>query len=418
MSCNFHRESSAAFDYTTQWGQNMQSSDYIVPDPNSRPGLYIAEGDAAGNLTNSVIRQSVPRFDNNSLDYVDVCWPSSLIEESYTMDEIAAWDRLLYQQRELDLMKLSRQLNQLRHTEKYLAITKQVIRNQQLLSKFPNQEDRLQSARMNQWQIGGNGFTTKMLEEWKEIDSWEQGSPMALQSEKGSVSNCAAQSDSGSDQQQEPRMKARHCRHFLKGFCDRGASCGFRHDYSIFCTDLQKVFLGGLPKHVNSSLLRQKLKEQGYTVLNNPRIHKWYSPQVCLGSIAEAKRLVEKGSIVIDGAIVRVRPYEAVRGDREKKFPDEVRRSIFLSGLAPNTTAEMIRNQLAKIGLVVVNTPLVESGYSRKVVLETFEQTLTLLRLSCVEINGSMASVRPFANIRRSSGKKARRNKGSINQSK
>ena len=78
------------------------------------------------------------------------------------MDEIAVWDRLLHQQRELDLMKISRQLDQLRHTEKHLEITKQMIRNQQLLSQFPNQEDdRLQSERMNQQQIGANGFTPK-----------------------------------------------------------------------------------------------------------------------------------------------------------------------------------------------------------------------------------------------------------------
>jgi len=170
-------------------------------------------------------------------------------------------------------------------------------------------------------------------------------------------------------------MKAKHCRHFLEGRCDRGASCGFRHDYSLFCTDLQKVFLGGLPKYLNSSLLRQKLSEQRYTILNNPRIH---------GSIAKAKSLVEKGTIEIDGASVRVRPFEAVRRDRKKKLPGEVRRSVFLGGLAPGTTAEIIRNQLAKIGLVVVNTPVVKSGYSWNVVLETFEQAQTLLRLSCV----------------------------------
>merc|ERR1719177_96267 len=107
-----------------------------------------------------------------------------------------------------------------------------------------------------------------------------------------------------------------------------------------------------------------------------------------------------------------------LEGIKRKKLPDEVRRSVFIGGLASSTTTEMIRNQLAKIGLVVVNTPVVKSGYSRKVVLETFEQAQTLLRLSCVEINGSLVSVRPFANLRRSSGKKAKRIKGSINHSK
>jgi len=177
---------------------------------------------------------------------------------------------------------------------------------------------------------------------------------------------------------------------------------------------MQKVFLGGLPKHLTSCTLRQKLSEQGWTVLNNPRIHRWYTPQVCLGSIAEAKRLVEQGTIMIDGTSVRVRPFEAFTMDKKKKLPDEVRRSVFLGGLASSTTTDMIRDQLGRIGVVVVNRPAVKSGYCRKVVLETFEQAQMLLRLKCVEINGSMANVRPFANMRR--GKKAKRKMGSIKQ--
>jgi len=348
------------------------------------------------------------------------------MEDCCSIDEIAVWDRLLYQQRELDLMKLSRQMEKMRHTEKYLADTTKAIRQQQLLSQYPNLEDnRLASARMNLYQLGGDGFTSRMQKEWAEIDSWGQGSPMDDSwgqgspmdrwSEQGSISNCAAESNSNNaDQKQEPRHKPKHCKHFLNGDCDRGKYCGFRHDYSLFCTDMQKVFLGGLPKHLTSTKLRQILSEQGYTVLNNPRINRWYTPQVCLGSIAEAKRLVEQGTIVIDGKIIRVRPFEAFTRDKKKKPPDEVRRSVFLGGLASSTTTDMIRDQLGRIGVVVVNSSAVKSGYCRKVVLETFEQAQMLLRLSCVEINGSMANVRPFANMRRSSRKKAKRKIGSI----
>jgi len=407
-------ESSAAIDYSAQRSQSVQSTDYIVPEPNNHPGIYIAQGDAACNLTNSLIRQSLPWYDKDNLD-IEVSWPSKVVEESWSIDEIAVWHRLLDQQRELDLMNLSRTLKQLRYTEKYLAFTEQLILKQETQCQFPNlEDDRPAPARMNQEQSRGYCSTSPMEEELKEIDSLEPGSPMDWQSEIPS-----AQLDlSKTDQQQEPTLKARHCRHFLKGRCDRGESCGFRHDYSLFCTDKQKVFLRGLPKHLNSRLLRQKLSEQGYTVLNNPKIHRWYSPQVCLGSIAEAKRLVKQGTILIDGAFVRVRPFKAFRGDGKKKFPDEVRRSVFLGGLAPNTTAKMIRDQIGRRGFVVVNIPVVKSGYCRKVVLETFEQAQTLLRLSFVEINESIASVRPFANMRRSSGKRAKRNMRSINQSK
>merc|ERR1719510_187541 len=159
----------------------------------------------------------------------------------------------------------------------------------------------------------------QLFDEDEEKESWGQRSSMEQFSveqfsEQGSSEKSPAQSDSSKAvQQQESRPKSRHCRHFLKGHCERGESCGFRHDHSVFCTDMQKVFLGGLPPHLTSSLLRKKLTEKGYTVLNNPKILRWFSPQVCLGSVEEAQRLVQKGTIVIDTAVVRVRPFEAQR---------------------------------------------------------------------------------------------------------
>merc|ERR1719233_1951664 len=238
-------------------------------------------------------------------------------------------------------------------------------------------------------------------------DRWCRSLSNEQFSEQTSSIKSQTQSDSSkTSQPQKAVQKSRHCRHFLKGRCERGDSCGFRHDQSVFCTDLQKVFLGGLPAHLTSSLLRKKLTEQGYTVLNNPKILRWFSPQVCLGSVEEAQKLVKKGNIVIDGSVIRVRPFEAFTRDNKKKLPDEVERSVFLGGLAADTTAEMIRDELGKLGLVVVNIPELKSGYSPQVALQTFEQARRLLKLMRVEINGSLVSVRPFANIRSSSGKK------------
>merc|ERR1719427_1310451 len=255
----------------------------------------------------------------------------------------------------------------------------------------------------------------QLFDEDEEKESWGQRSSMEQFSveqfsEQGSREKSPVQSDSSKTAQaQEPQQKSRHCRHFLKGHCERGESCGFRHDHSVFCTDLQKVFLGGLPAHLTASLLRQKLAEQGYTVLNHPKILRWFSPQVCLGSVEEAQKLVEKGTIVIDGAIIRVRPFEAFTRDNKKKLPDEVERSVFLGGLAAGTTADMIKDELGKMALVVVNIPVVKSGYSPQVALQTYQQARTLLNLMRVQINGALVNVRPFANIRSSSGKKKKR---------
>jgi len=172
---------------------------------------------------------------------------------------------------------------------------------------------------------------------------------------------------------------------------------------------MQKVFLGNLPVHLNSSLLKSKLKEQGYTVLNNPRILRRFSPQVCLGSVEEAQRLVKKRTIIIDTATVLVRPFEAFTPDNKKKQRDEVERSVFLGGLDISTTVEMIKDELGKMGLVVVNIPVLKSGYCHQVVFETFQQAQTLLKVKQVQINGAFVNVRPFANIRSSFRKRKKK---------
>lgn len=74
--------------------------------------------------------------------------------------------------------------------------------------------------------------------------------------------------------------KRRLCRHFLKGFCKRGDTCDFLHDSSIFCADEQKIFLGGLPAHMDAPLLVQRLRELGYEVINKPKVLRGFSPQL------------------------------------------------------------------------------------------------------------------------------------------
>jgi len=206
-----------------------------------------------------------------------------------------------------------------------------------------------------------------------EKEAWSRQS-MELENFSGSNQKTMEHSDSRSPQAEEPQQKTKHCRHFLKGHCKRGDACGFRHDRSVFCSDKQKVFLGGLPPHLTGNLLREKLEEQGYTVLNQPKIKQWFSPQVCLGSVEEASRLIEKRTIVIDGTCIRVRPYEGFSRDNKKTPADEVERSVFLGGLAPLTTINMIKDDIGIMGMKVVNMPELKTGYSPKVTLETVNQ--------------------------------------------
>jgi len=411
MNPDFVGRENASFNCSGQWNYEMQFPGYLNPKPKYHPQMNFFDGNMTELKPTSSYMDSCWDLYDDDLDYLHE-YPDSLKDDLFNMDELAMMEQLMYQQREINRMRLARQLKQLQHAEDDYTSVKQLMFKQQRLRQFLNEEENRGDSR---WMNLSN-TPVQLFDEDEEKESWGQRSSMEQFSveqfsEQGSSEKSPPQSDSSKAvQQQDPQQKSRHCRHFLKGHCERGDSCGFRHDHSVFCTDLQKVFLGGLPAHLTASLLRQKLAEQGYTVLNHPKILRWFSPQVCLGSVEEAQRLVEKGTIVIDGAVIRVRPFEAFTRDNKKKLPDEVERSVFLGGLAAGTTAELIKDELGKLGLDVVNIPVVKSGYSPQVALKSYKQAQTLLKLMRVQINGALVNVRPFANIRSSSGKKKKRN--------
>jgi len=194
--------------------------------------------------------------------------------------------------------------------------------------------------------------------------------------------------------------KRRLCRHFVKGFCLRGDSCDFLHDLSFFCTDEQKVFLGGLPQNLTAEALKTKLEKQGLRILNKPRVIRGFTPKVCLGSVEEAVRLVAQGSICIDGHNVDVRPYK----DKDllrKGLPSVVKRSVFLGGLPENTTAEMIVSDLQRLDIKVLQCPVIKDGYAPRVVLDSLESAKMLVSLKRVMVNGTAVDVRPYVNFRK-----------------
>jgi len=331
----------------------------------------------------------------------------------YTREELDEIDRLMLEQlmseqQELHRMRLINQLNHDLYFEDDCMFL--MVPKQEQLSQSLNKCDGTLSSNKEEC------FSQPQEENWENDRCSQRFSIEQLSDETSSIESQTLSDSNKSSQELE--SKSRHCRHFLKGYCMRGDSCGFRHDKSVFSSDLQKVFLEGLPPKLNSSLLRKKLAELGYTVLNNPRVMRWYAPNVCLGSVEEAQRLIEKGTIVMDQMVVRVRPFEARSSNNQIKKPDETERSVFLGGLRLGTTPEMIRDELRKMGLVVVNIPVLKSGYSPQVIFETYHQARTLIELTKVQINGVSVSVRPFANIRTTSGKKKKKNQVSSLQTK
>jgi len=159
----------------------------------------------------------------------------------------------------------------------------------------------------------------------------------------------------------------------------------------------QKIFLGGLPLGMTERGLRQELAAQGYKVLKRPKIIRGFAPQVLMSSVEEAKALVEKGVITINGSEVQVRPFNSfMKQSKAKKIPNVGKRSIFLGGFPSGTTSNDIKEVFMNMGMKVVNYPVVKFGYSRQVILETVVQAKTLINMRRVLINGIFVDVRPF----------------------
>jgi len=382
-----------SYDCSGNWRDAMElpGEFYYVPDYQTRINIF-DDDIKTGELSNPYEEQSCLDIFEDDFDLSHDGYTDTYMEEFHSFEDIALSEQLRH-------MNLSRQFEQLWIAEANLEFTRQQ-KKQQLGTFLCEEEKRWEASRKEKWHTNGNDFRVQLPEEDEEKESSGPRSLMDYYSDQGSTSNSTTQLDTSSaNEKQHFQEKSKHCRHFLKGNCKRGASCGFRHDQSVFCSDRQKVFLGGLPSHLTRCLLRQKMMEQGYTVLNRPKIHKWFSPQVCLGSVEEAQNLIQKGTINIDGTVVKVRALK-------KKLPDEVERSVFLGGLTKGTTAKIIKNTLERKGLVVSDIPNVKLGYCPQVVLKTVKMAQTLLDLKTVKINGVMVNARPFANIRSSSAKK------------
>jgi len=159
----------------------------------------------------------------------------------------------------------------------------------------------------------------------------------------------------------------------------------------------QRIFIGGLPLGMTERSLRQQLAVLGYKVLKRPKILRGFAPEVLMRSVEEAKELVERGTITINGVEVEIRPFNSLMKQSEsRKIPNVKKRSIFLGGLSDGTTPNDIQNAFSKMGIRIVNYPVVKFGFSRQVILETVRQAKAIIAKKKVVINGTLVDVRPF----------------------
>jgi len=166
--------------------------------------------------------------------------------------------------------------------------------------------------------------------------------------------------------------------------------------------DKQRVFLGGLPIGITERMLRQYLAALGYKVLKRPKILHGFAPEVWMKTVDEAKDLIEKGKIMIEGLVVEVRPYNSwTKLSELKKLPNVGKRSVFIRGLSSGTTTKNLQKVLSEMGMKVINYPVIKNGYARQVILDTISEAKYLINLKKIQVNGSFVDVRPFVNHRR-----------------
>jgi len=190
--------------------------------------------------------------------------------------------------------------------------------------------------------------------------------------------------------------KVSACRHFTNGWCRLGDACSFQHSVEGSHPDSQKVFLGGLPHSITPAKLLWELRQQGYIVVNQPKIFRGFSPQVCLSSIAEAMKMLQEEKIIICGCTVDVRPYTASTKKERDRQLDTNNRSIFLGGLPSSVTVQILKTQIEKLGMKVTNRPLIKAGFIPKVTLASAQQAQELVAKGTIDINGAVVSVRPY----------------------
>jgi len=186
--------------------------------------------------------------------------------------------------------------------------------------------------------------------------------------------------------------RGKTCWHFLRGFCKRGKSCGFRHSFPDARNRSGKIFPPEMSSHITEDALKKELSDLSFNVI--PKAEKLHSSwtQDCLRWDPQ----VEKGEMLVNACFAGVGPSEEISKNRRLRLIEDTRRSIFLGGLPKGVTGKMIRLALKKLNAEVVSMMRVKRGFCPKVTLSSIHQASRLISEVEIEIGGSMVDVRPY----------------------
>jgi len=69
--------------------------------------------------------------------------------------------------------------------------------------------------------------------------------------------------------------------------------------------------------------------------------------------------------------------------------------------LPAGTTTKALQDVLGRMGMKVINYPVIKHGFVRQIILDTILQAKSLIKMKKILINGTYGDVRPFVNQKR-----------------
>merc|ERR550534_3202012 len=105
-------------------------------------------------------------------------------------------------------------------------------------------------------------------------------------------------------------------------------------------------------------------------------------------------KMLQARWIMISGCTVNVRPWKALTKKEQDRQLDTNSRSVFLGGIPPSVTVQILKAEIDKLGMKVTNHSQIKPGFIPKVTLATVDQAQELIGKGTIDVNGAVVSIR------------------------